>query len=385
VGIVWRAYGRGVRARGGAVVPLWVPTLAAVSERVAGAPPRPVFVAEWLDPPYVAGHWIPEMVALAGGREVLAQAGAPSYPTTWEEVRQQGPELVVVAPCGFDHERAAREASLPPLGCRAVAVDSNAYYARPAPRVADGVAQLAFPDPPRTCRRPGAPVRRACAPSSEGHGHGTTLGEEQAVRPATDLGRCLYDIPELGDEIHDVWYDDGLAALAEEGASFLDYTARNSAYARRRVPLEHDLNARGNWVAAEIAFGLPGLDHPLLVLGPGPVYANPRHARRAYEDGRELDLRQPALELPAEMRQWGDSWDGALTRLCRADREQLARGQARPSELRVLELPHAENFFIESEELAALDDDVLEDARLSAREVPLCCHLQSLRVHPSPA
>ena len=132
--IVWLADLLGVPARGRAVVNEMEATIAAVSGRIAGAPPRPVFVAEWLDPPYVAGHWIREMVALAGGREVLGRAGAPSYPTTWEEVHRQGPELVIVAPCGFDHERAAREAALLPFGCRAVAVDSNAYYARPAPR-----------------------------------------------------------------------------------------------------------------------------------------------------------------------------------------------------------------------------------------------------------
>jgi iron complex transport system substrate-binding protein len=69
--------------------------VAAVSKRVSDPPQRPVFVAEWLDPPYAAGHWIPEMVALAGGREVLGRAGPPSYPTSWEAVRQQRPELVV--------------------------------------------------------------------------------------------------------------------------------------------------------------------------------------------------------------------------------------------------------------------------------------------------
>src|SRR5947209_7937294 len=84
--------------------------VAAGRERVAEARRRPIFVAEWLDPPYAAGHWIPEMVALAGGRDVLGAAGAPSYPTSWEAVREQRPELVVVAPCGFDHTRAAREA-----------------------------------------------------------------------------------------------------------------------------------------------------------------------------------------------------------------------------------------------------------------------------------
>jgi iron complex transport system substrate-binding protein len=147
----------GVPDRGRAVVDRMQATIAAIDERVAGALVRPVFVAEWLEPPYAAGHWIPEMVALAGGSDVLGRAGAPSYPTSWEVVREQQPELVVVAPCGFDHERAAREASLPPLGCRAVAVDSNAYYARPAPRLADGVAQLAFLIHPELVDDPGLP------------------------------------------------------------------------------------------------------------------------------------------------------------------------------------------------------------------------------------
>jgi len=147
----------GVPAQGHAVVEEMAAKIAAVGERVAAAPRLPVFLAEWLDPPYAAGHWIPEMVALAGGREVLGRAGATSYPTSWETVLEQRPELVVVAPCGFDHARAAREAVLPELGCRAVAVDSNAYYARPAPRVADGVEQLAFLIHPELVSDPGLP------------------------------------------------------------------------------------------------------------------------------------------------------------------------------------------------------------------------------------
>jgi iron complex transport system substrate-binding protein len=147
----------GVPARGRAVVAEMQEKLAAVGQRVADVPRRRVFLAEWLDPPYAAGHWIPEMVALAGGREVLGRAGAPSYPTSWKTVLEQRPELVVVAPCGFDHERAAREAVLPDLGCRTVAVDSNAYYARPAPRVADGVAQLGFLIHPELVSDPGLP------------------------------------------------------------------------------------------------------------------------------------------------------------------------------------------------------------------------------------
>jgi iron complex transport system substrate-binding protein len=155
VGILARALG--VPERGDDVAQEMEAKLASVSGSVRGAPKPAVCVAEWLDPPYAAGHWIPEMVSLAGGREVLGRAGAPSYPTTWSAVREQLPELVVAAPCGYDHARAAREAALPPLGCRVVAVDANAYYARPAPRLADGVAQLAFLIHPDRAEDPGLP------------------------------------------------------------------------------------------------------------------------------------------------------------------------------------------------------------------------------------
>jgi iron complex transport system substrate-binding protein len=155
----------GVPERGRSVVAEMEAKIAAVRARVVDAPTRSVFVAEWLEPPYAAGHWIPEMVAIAGGRDVLGQAGAPSYPTSWETVSEARPELVVVAPCGFDHERAAREATLLPLTCPAVAVDSNAYYARPAPRLADGIAQLAFLIHPDLVDDPGLPYVELATPT----------------------------------------------------------------------------------------------------------------------------------------------------------------------------------------------------------------------------
>ena len=133
----------GVPERGGALVARMEATIAAVREQVAGAGRRKVFVAEWVDPPYAAGHWVPEMVAIAGGVDVLGRPGRPSFATTWPAVLERNPELIVAAPCGFDHERAARE-GLPRLGRRVVAVDSNSYFARPGPRIADGIAQLAF-------------------------------------------------------------------------------------------------------------------------------------------------------------------------------------------------------------------------------------------------
>jgi iron complex transport system substrate-binding protein len=133
-------------------------TIAAAVDAVAGRRPVPVFLAEWLDPPFAAGHWVPEMVALAGGREVLGRTGSPSFPVTWDDVAAAGPEVVVVAPCGFDAERAAAESADIRFPCRAVAVEANSYYSRPAPRLADGVAQLAHILHPDAALDPGLPA-----------------------------------------------------------------------------------------------------------------------------------------------------------------------------------------------------------------------------------
>jgi iron complex transport system substrate-binding protein len=133
-------------------------TIAAAAAAVAEREPVPVFVAEWLDPPFAAGHWVPEMVALAGGREVLGRTGGPSFPVTWEDVAEAGPDVVVVAPCGFGAERAAAEAQALAFPCPAVAVEADSYYSRPAPRLADGVAQLAHILHPGAAPDPGLPA-----------------------------------------------------------------------------------------------------------------------------------------------------------------------------------------------------------------------------------
>ncbi len=156
----------GVPARGAEVVACMERELERVRSLVGCRERRRVFVAEWLDPPFAAGHWVPEMVELAGGLDVLGRAGEPSFTTTWDAVLEREPELVVLAPCGFDAERAAREAAtLPPLPCRVVAVDANARFSRPAPRLAEGVAQLAFFLHPEVAPDPGLPwIELAAAP-----------------------------------------------------------------------------------------------------------------------------------------------------------------------------------------------------------------------------
>ena len=90
--------------------------------------------------------------------DILGRAGEPSYPTTWEEVIAAEPELVVIAPCGFGAEEAAERAAGLRLPCPAVAVDGDSYYSRPAPRLADGVRQLAHLFHPDAVPDPGLPA-----------------------------------------------------------------------------------------------------------------------------------------------------------------------------------------------------------------------------------
>ena len=138
-----------------------------VTLRSAGAGTMPrVFCLEWLDPPWTAGHWVPEMVGMAGGRDVLAGIGRPSRRATWDEIAACEPEIIVVMPRGFGLERTRRElerTSLPPEWAsfpavrsgRVYAVDGSAYFNRPGPRLVDGLEILAgiihpeLFDPPR--------------------------------------------------------------------------------------------------------------------------------------------------------------------------------------------------------------------------------------------
>ena len=130
----------------------------AVRAAVAGLPRRRVFVAEWIDPPYCGGHWVPEMVEAAGGEDVLAVHAEPSFPTTWDDVVAAHPELVVIAPCGFHAEEAAARSAELRLPCRVVAVDADSYFSRPAPRLADGVRQLGHLIHPEAVPDPGLPA-----------------------------------------------------------------------------------------------------------------------------------------------------------------------------------------------------------------------------------
>ena len=147
----------GVAARVEAIAAEMLATAAEVAESVHGLEPRRVFFAEWLEPPFCAGHWLPEMISLAGGRDVLGRPGQPSHSTSWETVLELDPELVVLGPCGFDAEQTLARAAGLELPCPAVVVDGDAYYSRPAPRLADGIRQLAHLFHPGAVADPGLP------------------------------------------------------------------------------------------------------------------------------------------------------------------------------------------------------------------------------------
>jgi iron complex transport system substrate-binding protein len=111
---------------------------------------RPRVVAlEWLEPPYAAGHWVPQLIEFAGGEDVLGFAGEKSEQQTWELIAASAPDIAIVMPCGFDAEIAHREAEmqrdrLAAIGAgQIVAVDAASYFSRPGPRIIEGLELLA--------------------------------------------------------------------------------------------------------------------------------------------------------------------------------------------------------------------------------------------------
>jgi iron complex transport system substrate-binding protein len=126
--------------------------ISAITRRTSDRPR--VFCMEWLDPVYCSGHWVPEMVQIAGGRDELGRMGSDSIRIPWQHVLEWRPEVLIIMPCGCDLEKAAGEAQqllaypgwsdLPAVRSnRVYAVDANSYFARPGPRLVDGTELLA--------------------------------------------------------------------------------------------------------------------------------------------------------------------------------------------------------------------------------------------------
>ncbi|NIP29680.1 MAG: ABC transporter substrate-binding protein [Candidatus Dadabacteria bacterium] len=126
-----------------------------IKKKVSHESDRPrVFCLEWLDPPFVAGHWVPEMVEIAGGNHSLNKVGEYSREVTWEEILDFAPNYMLVMPCGFDNERTLNEIDLvtnlsqwqqiPAVKKgQAYIVNANSYFSRPSPRITQGIEILA--------------------------------------------------------------------------------------------------------------------------------------------------------------------------------------------------------------------------------------------------
>jgi iron complex transport system substrate-binding protein len=129
--------------------------VAAVKETARRVPTVSVFALEWSDPPFSAGHWIPEMIEAVGGTPILAEKGQPSREVAWHQVREAGPEVVVFMPCGYYLEEAEEEAASfvhqaefadtpAARNGNVYAVDATSFFSRPGPRIADGLEILAW-------------------------------------------------------------------------------------------------------------------------------------------------------------------------------------------------------------------------------------------------
>jgi iron complex transport system substrate-binding protein len=125
---------------------------AALTQRTASRTSKPrVLCIEWLDPPFLAGHWVPELVALAGGVDAAATAGSHSAQTAWPTIDRTAADVVLVLLCGFGVERTQAELNLHPAiadrlrkrGCPVWILDGNAYTSRPGPRLVNGAECIA--------------------------------------------------------------------------------------------------------------------------------------------------------------------------------------------------------------------------------------------------
>ncbi len=126
----------------------------AVRQRVSGTPRPQVLAVEWLDPPFVPGHWTPQMIEIAGGEPLVGEARVPSRQVAWEQLADLDPDVLIIMPCGYGLVDAQRDADrygehLMSVAKRAVesgrafAVDGSAYFNRSGPRMVDGIEILA--------------------------------------------------------------------------------------------------------------------------------------------------------------------------------------------------------------------------------------------------
>jgi len=166
--------------------------ISAIETAVRGRDRVPVLCMEWLDPPYCGGHWMPELVALAGGREVIGRSGRPSVRIEWSDIAAACPDVIVLAVCGFDVARTCAEVrtiagrrewrTLPAVAAgRVYATDASSYFSRSGPRIVEGLEILAAMLHPEIA--PPTPPA-SWAPLAVSAGQTATIQPAEEPRPA---------------------------------------------------------------------------------------------------------------------------------------------------------------------------------------------------------
>ncbi|MGH9777421.1 MAG: cobalamin-binding protein [Candidatus Acidiferrales bacterium] len=167
----------------------------AVKKAVAGRPRPRVICLEWLDPPFAAGHWVPEMVECAGGIDALGQAGKPSFRVDWKQVTQSQADIAVLMPCGYDLKQTLAEFTRLPLPepwpdlpavrrGQVFAVDATSYCSRHGPRVVTGIEILAHLIHPDAASVPLPPKSEANALEARNARQGARTSEESGPTSA---------------------------------------------------------------------------------------------------------------------------------------------------------------------------------------------------------
>jgi iron complex transport system substrate-binding protein len=150
------------RAEADAIIAAFEATAERISRRLDGRATRTVVLLEWLDPPFTSGHWNPELVGRAGGRDLLAEPGQPSRRASWDDVLRADPEVIVLAPCGYALDRSTVELGAlrrrpgwsdirAVQGGSVVLADGSAYFARPGPRLEESLRVAAAAVAPDAC------------------------------------------------------------------------------------------------------------------------------------------------------------------------------------------------------------------------------------------
>ena len=165
-------------------------------------------------------------------------------------------------------------------------------------------------------------------------------------------------VKDLGEivEANSVPYDEGRKILKGVGADVSKMTARNTAYARSVLGKDHEFSRNGNWIVEEVIYNLKGIENPVLLLTPGPVYHNPKIATDYHRNGKEIKLSDKRLAMPEDLKQYGKNWSEAIAKMAKKD-------YASPLEALAFELPAHKTFEIPVEELLGLNTDRLSDPK----------------------